>query len=235
MERLRKARRVLEEAEASYTSVPARAAPSVARDAVIAMLDPDTGRFRFDNSFDLVVAGALLVELAHEGRLEVSGTGRKTLVAARDSTPLGDRELDEALLTVATGFFGQKVARLVHFLPPPALFVIRLVTAGVLVQESRRRLGMFTVRRYRATTSAGRDELVAGLRSALLGESIPDERTALLISLLAAGGKLRHLVPRRSLREAMRRAEGILERVGEDERALVSAVGAAVLRANSSD
>lgn len=232
-ERLRRARRVLEEAEASQTSVAPRAERSLARDAVLAVLEPDTGRLRIDNSFDLVVAGAVLVELVHVGRLEVSGTGRTMGVTVRDPAPLGDPELDDALLTIATGVLGSRVRRLLPFLSQPSQLVSRLVSAGVLVEESHRRLAMFTVRRYRPTPAAGHDELLAALRSALLGESIPDERTALLVSLLAAGGKVHHLVPQRSSREARRRAAGVLERVGEDERLLVSEIAAAVTRANS--
>ena len=99
------------------------------------------------------------------------------------------------------------------------------------VDDSRRRLGMFTVRRYRPTPSAGRDELVARLRSALLGESVPDERTALLVSVLV-GVHWKLFVPKDQVNEAYRRAEEVRERIGEQEWAIVSAVQVAASNAD---
>jgi hypothetical protein len=229
VDRLRKARRFLEKSEASRASIPDRAAPSLARDAVIAAIDPDSGKIWNNAAF--AVPAALLVELAREGRLDVSGTGRKARVTLRDATPLGDPELDDALMAIGSGVFGQKVTRLVDVVPKTHQLVARLVDDGLIVEESRRRLGMFTVRRYRPAPSAGRDELVARLRSALLGESIPDERTALLISVLIdVHDKL--FVPRNRIAEARRRAKEILERIGADERAIVSAVAVAASNAD---
>ena len=220
-DRLRKARHFLEETEASRASVPDRGAPSLAQDAVVAAIDPDTGKIWNDASF--AVPGALLVELVREGRLQVSGTGKKARATVRDPAPLGDPELDDALTVVGSGVVGQKVTRLVGAVPKSHQLVQRLVAEGVIVEESHRRLGMFTTRRYQPAPAAGRDELVARIRSALLGESVPDERTALLISVLV-GVHTKLFVPKRRVGEARRRATEILERIGDDERAIVSAV-----------
>ena len=102
----------------------------------------------------------------------------------------------------------------------------------MIIEETHRRLGLFTVRRYHPTPAAGRDELVARLRSALLGEAIPDERTALLISALM-GVHLKLFVPRKRLREAYRRLEEISDRISDDERAIIAAVGVAASNADS--
>ncbi|WP_432478210.1 GOLPH3/VPS74 family protein [Nocardioides sp. GXQ0305] len=225
VERLRKARRFVTEAEAARESVPDRAAPSLATDAVIAALNPDDGKIWNNAAF--AVPGALLVELAHEGRLEVSGTGKKARATLRDATPLGDPELDDALTVVGSGVLGHKVTRLVGGVPHTDQLVRRLVADGILVEESQRRLGMFTVRRYQPGPSAHREQLVARLRSALLGESVPDRRTAMLIAVLVdVHPKL--FVPRKQVGEARRRAEEILERIGEAEQAIVSAVKVAM-------
>ncbi len=58
VDRLRKATRVLEEAEESHSATPRHGLPSIPRESVIAMLEPDKGKLR---------------ELVHEGRLAVSG------------------------------------------------------------------------------------------------------------------------------------------------------------------
>ena len=60
VERLRKARRFVEEAEAARDAVPGRAAPSLAQDAVVAALNPDDGKIWNNAAF--AVPAALLVE-----------------------------------------------------------------------------------------------------------------------------------------------------------------------------
>ncbi len=230
--RLSKARRHAHQTDERRSPVPDRAAPSLARDVVVALIDPGSGKL-WDNVRPLVAA-ALLVELAHEGRLEVSGTGKKVRVTVRDPAPSGDEELDDALLTVGSGAFGQKVVTLVGFLPDESEILRRLVAAGVVVEEPRRVLGVVPLRRYRTTPSAGREELVARVRSALLGESVPDERTALLVSVLDLATPLTRFVPRSEVGEADRRAREIRGRVGDAERAVMEAVQESMSRSDGS-
>lgn len=231
LNRMRKARRVLGDMEEQYASVPGRVEPSLARQAVIAAWDPDSSKFWPD--LDFVVAGALLVELEAEGRLEVSGTGKNVQVRLRDSKPFGTPDLDDALLTIGSGVFGQKVTRVRHFLPEDYEIVRRLVVDGVFLEESHRKLGMFPVRRYRPTPSAGHEELVARVRHTLLGESMPDERTALLVSVLDMGVHFKLFVPKSSVKEADRHAKEILERLGDSQRVLLSALREAWLNSDS--
>lgn len=224
-DRLRKARRVLQDAETARATVPPRSVPSLARDALVLALNPRTGKIWNDASF--TVPTALLVELTHEGRLSVSGTGKKVRATVRDPAPLGDPELDDALTVVGSGMFGQKVTRLVDVVPSTPQLLRRLVADGVLTVESRRLLGVIPVRRYRPTPAADRDRLVASLRSALMGESIPDERTALLIAVLVdVHWKL--FVPRHAVNDAFRRAPELLDRIGPQERAIVEAARVAL-------
>ena len=102
--RLRRARRVAEE---RFASARGRATPSLAHDVVVALIRPD--KRKLWHPVDPVVSAALLVELVQEGRLVVSGTGRKVRVDVRDRAPLGDSELDDALATVIAGLLGTKV------------------------------------------------------------------------------------------------------------------------------
>lgn len=227
--RLRRARRFLEQVESSHTAVPRRAAPSLARDALVLALDPGSGKVW--NQARFTVPAALLVELVVEGRLEVSGSGRKARVSLRDPSPLGDRELDDALVTIGTGVFGQRVTTLVGVVPQSRELLRRLVADGVITEEARRVLGLVTVRRYRPTPAAGRDALVTRVRGALLGESVPDERTALLVSVLVDVHP-KVFVPRERLREARRRSAEIRERACDDVRAVLSAVLEAATRSD---
>ncbi len=227
LERIRKATRVFEEAEKSHTSAPRRPTPSIAREAVLAMLDPEKGTLR--TNADFVVAAALLLELVQDGRLEVSGEGRKVRVTVVDPTPLGDRVLDDALLTIQTGVFGTKVRRLISFLPSSADVLRRLGADGTTIEEKHRTFGIFPGRRYRATPGSGRDEIVGRLRGALLGESVPDVRTTLLLSALDVGVPWKLFVPRDRVEEADRRAQEVRERIGEGQRTVFSAVQQALV------
>lgn len=197
-----------------------RAAPSLAHDIVVAMLHPTTGKL---GQPSIVAQMALLLELTHEGRLEVAGTGKDTRSTVRDPTALGDPELDTALRRIQTVANGERVSRQVGILQSRLGIAQGLVERGEFVDETHKRLGVLTVRRLRATPAAGRDEIVARVRSVLLGESVPDDRTAALIALVNVGLPLTFFVPRQDAKAARRRAEECITRLSEAERTVFSA------------
>ena len=222
-ERVGRAVTFLQAAEPAYDSVPDRRVPSLARELLVATIDPATGKIW--NNARYAVPTAALVELAYEGRLDVAVYGRKRKVklSLRDAAPLGDPELDDAMLTIGSGFLGSRLTMLVDSMPQTEQFLRRLVKEGAVVEETHRRFGI-TTRRYRTTPSSGREQIAARIRSALLGESIPDDRTARLISsLVDVDPKV--FVEKPRVGEARRRAEEIRASIGEDERAIVHAVG----------
>ena len=214
------------------TPVPERAAPSLAQEALLCSIEPSRGRLWDTASY--AVAAALLLELSREGRLEVSGTGRKTRVTVLDAHPFGNHELDRSLALLAAAQPGSRLTRDVPLLPGAQMMATRLVSRGLIHEETHRRLGLLTARRLNPTPAAGRDAVVSRVRSALLGESLPDDRTALLISVFEVGVPVRFFVPRGRTREADRRAVDIREGIGADGRALLSAV-IAVQDKNSGD
>ncbi len=65
--------------------------------------------------------------------------------------------------------------------------------------------------------------MLSRLRGVLLGESVPDPRTALLGSALDGGGPSELCVPRGRVEEADRHAEEVRKRTGEVQRAIFSA------------
>lgn len=221
-ERVGKAITFLQEAEEAYDAAPDRGVPSIARDLLLATIDPTTGKIW--NNAAYAVPTAVLLELSYEGRLDVSVTGRKRKVhlSLRDVTPLGNPELDDAMLTIGAGLLGRRLSVLVGSMPQTAEILRRLVGEGLVVEEAHRRMGI-TTRRYRTTSSSARDEIVTRIRAALLGESVPDDRTALLIaSLVDVHPKV--FVDKLQVREARRRRAAIVEQIGEDERAILHAV-----------
>lgn len=198
-----------------------RAAPSLVHDIVVAMLNPDTGKLVQSS---LVAQAAILLELTHEGRLEVTGTGKDTRSTVRDATSLGNPELDTALRRIQTVANGQRVTRQVAILQSDLVIAQGMVTQGEFVEETRSRLGLFSVRRLRATPAAGRDEIVARVRSVLLGEAVPDDRTSALVALVNFGLPLKLFVPRQEAKAARRRAEEAIKRLSDAEQTIFSAV-----------
>ena len=202
-----------------------RTVAPLARQALLAAINPATGR-RWNNNAKYVVAAAVLLELAHEGRFTVSGTGKALRYTLRDSTPLGDPVLDEALQSLDAAGFGKELARYVSVMPSDDRVIEQLVGQGLLVDETHRVLGVLPRRRLLPTATAGREEAVARIRSALLGEAVPDERTALLVVALHVGIPCSLFVPRGRVREADRRRDELLASIGDDVRAVVMAVRA---------
>lgn len=119
--------------------------------------------------------------------------------------------------------------RQVDALPRPEHLIERLIADGLLVEEERM-TGRLFKRRRPHLTAAGRDGPAARVRAVLLGEAVPDERTALLVAALDVAMPTKLLVPKDRVKEADRRMREIAAGIGEAERALISAVRAARAR-----
>lgn len=140
-------------------------------------------------ALDYGLAGALLLELALAGRIEVAD-GR---LVVTDPTPVGQRQLDDALARI--GADGKRrppkdwIGRLAKDLPEQVLD--GLVTAGVLHRESDRVLWIFPRTRYPSPAGA-EPEVEARARqrmvAAVAANGPVDGRTAALIGLAKAVG-----------------------------------------------
>ncbi|KAB1155958.1 GOLPH3/VPS74 family protein [Micromonospora sp. DT46] len=145
-------------------------------------------------TLDYGLAGALLLELTLAGRVEVADDR----LVVTDPTPVGQRQLDDALTRIATEPKRRKpkdwVSRLAKDLPEQVLD--GLVTAGVLRRDSDKVLWIFPRTRYPSTTGAepavetqARQRMVA----AVAADGPVDGRTAALIGLVRAVGLDRKL------------------------------------------
>lgn len=227
LERLLKAFGFADEPLISPTPVPARTTPSLAHEALLVCVNPVTGKL-WDHTRHIWYA-ALLIELAHEGRLQVTGSGKATRHTLIGSSLLGDPDLDKALTNLELYRPGRKTMRQVDALPRPEHLIEQLIADGLLVEEERMTGGFFKRRRLHLT-AAGRDEPAARVRAVLLGEAVPDERTALLVAALNVAMPSKFLVPKDRVKEADRRMREIAAGIGEAERALISAMRAARAR-----
>ncbi|MBB2908798.1 hypothetical protein FHS43_000044 [Streptosporangium becharense] len=176
---------------------------------------------------DAALGGALLAELAVEGRIDLAD--RK--VTVRDTTPLGDEELDAALERIAAESKPRKPEWWVQRFNSGKLrkrLLARLAERGVLREEQRRILGIFPSTRYPESDP----EIERGIRErvrGVLAGADPDERTAVLIAVLHAAKIDRKAFPDARKERIKEITEG--DWAGEAVSKTIAAVNAAVMTA----
>ena len=155
------------------------------------------------------VGGALLLDLALRDRL------RLEVDVPRASTQrTGDQLLDEIARQLRDGPRRRKLKRWVGKIGTTARrdqVRDRLVAQGLLVEQRRKTLGMFTVTRHRLTDPAEVDRLSGEVRRVLAGDRPPDDRTTALVALVGATAILDRLVPRGERGAARDRAKELAE------------------------
>lgn len=136
------------------------------------------------SALEYALAGALLMELALLGRIDTDT--QALAVISGEST--GDPLLDDALATLRAESTPQNVTYWLRKFAQPSMnvkerAVAGLVNKGILRQEKRKLLWVFSVRRYPMVDQREAKEVRTRLRDLILGNDIPDPRDAVLISL----------------------------------------------------
>jgi hypothetical protein len=184
----------------------------LAEDLLLIFLDDEKGSDQASWGGDPGLAGALLLDLtrAHalderDGKLvAVPGAApdHPLLAAAHAAIADDDKQRD------AKGWVG----RLPKVLKPLRERVAeRLVETGVLIEERRKRLGLFTTTRFPQADGAPEAALRERLRAILLTERQPTEHDAMLIALLTPYDQIKRLVPKDRRKDAARRAKEVAE------------------------
>ncbi|MEU8069319.1 GPP34 family phosphoprotein [Micromonospora sp. NPDC049151] len=189
------------------------------------------------------LAGAVLLELALAGRVEVAD---KRLVVT-DPAPTGVPLLDEALATVGTGRARKPkdwIGKLARGLPDRVLG--GLVDAGVLRRESGKVLLVFPRTRYPSPTGAQPPAETAArqrMAAALTTDGPVDARTAALLTLTRAVGldrKIFRELPRQRVKARIEEiaagdwaSDAARKAIEEMQAALLVASTAAVAAASS--
>lgn len=169
------------------------ASPTLAEDLLLLLFDPRDGVFHGEGvPLFHVLAGAVLVDLAEQDRVEVAATPtwRGRPVTARGDAPPADALLRPTWERVARS--PVDVQQLIVETGPvlrPAT-VDRLVERGHLRRERRKVLGLLPVTALADGGTPRRAELVAAVRATLVDGAEPDARTAALAGLLSASGSL---------------------------------------------
>ena len=187
----------------------------IAEDLLLLLLDDEKGTLAASDKVQPLMGGALLLELALAGRVEVAEKTRlwSTAKIAVTGPPLGEPVLDEALATVAEK--PRSAQDLVNRLGKGTRdrLLERLVGDGLVERREGRVLGLFPRTTWPARDARHEESVRALLQGVLVQRLTPDSRTAALVALLAAIDHAHKVVDRGDVpaREVKARAKEISE------------------------
>ena len=173
----------------------------IAEDVLLLLLHDDKGR-PVASHVPTVLGGALLVELALAGTVEVAertGVWRSAKVRTTSAPPPADPLLARAHRTVADR---QRSAQdLVGRLGKGAVDELaeRLAGRGILRREQGRMLGLVPVTRWPTADPSREEEVRRELTAVLVQGAEPSQRTAAIVGLLAAAGQAHKVVDHQGL------------------------------------
>lgn len=210
----------------------------LAEDILLLLTEDQTGKVVVDTStLELALAGAVLLELALAGRVDVAGPGEAVKpgrVVVRDASPAGDPLLDAALARIA-GVSPRKPDSLLSTLKKGLVDEVRarLVHRGILRWEQGRVLGIFPTNRWPAEDSRHEDTVRRALFDVLVTGRTPTAVEAGIVSILLAVDKVHVVFPGTGLarRELKARAKAISQGsfASEAVRKAIEAINAAVM------
>ncbi len=179
---------------------------------MLLLLDDKGGRFVDAPSVSLeyALAGAVLMDLALEGRID---TDPERLFVI-DPTPLEEGLLDPTLDRIAqsvemrdTGYWISQTAAYAGDIHE--LSLARLVERGILKREDDRFMWVFQTRRYPIIDNKTVREVKLRIMEVLFSDEIPDARDIVIISLADACGIFRGIFSSRELEGAGQRIDQV--------------------------
>ena len=185
---------------------------SIAETFALQLLDRGSGRFRHGTLFSIspALAGAVLMELAARGRIDLENPA----VSVLDPTPVGDDVLDQSLDLIASAKKTRRVAHWVRRLSKSAKLIWRdalrkLCQRGILERRESKFLGLVPVRRYHVKDGRTDQMIRERLTEAARGPSPPAGQDFSVVILLESSGHLRRLLPKKDLKAARKRVRQI--------------------------
>jgi len=177
---------------------------------LLLLLDDDSGAMKrvAPNVMELLVAGAILMDLALRGRLDCD---LQRLVVV-DPTPVGEEILDGPLAEIAEAADEADARTWVVRLSARSKQVqeaalARLVERGILRVEDRSFLWVFGSRRYPMVDDREEREVKLRILDVLLSDRIPAPRDVALICLADASNAFQVILSAQELRHAAARIE----------------------------
>lgn len=208
----------------------------IAEDLLLLLTDDSSGKHLVDGTtLDLGLAGAVLLELAMSGAVDITGPGeqvRPGRVVVRSETPIDDPLLDEAVQrTRAAGPRKPQelLPKLAKGLRP--MLLARLTDRGILRAEDGWVLWIFPTQSWPAADSSHEAQVRAALYEVLVTGRPARDREAALVSLLHAIGSVAKVVGGAPASELKQRAKAIAEGefAGKAVREAIQAVNTAVM------
>ena len=189
--------------------------PRFAEEILLLILDNDDGDVMSAmpaQSLDTLLAGALLMDLALEHRIDTD-LERVILV---DATPVGDDLLDSVLADIAEAdeqraidYWLERTATRGDEIRETAM--ASLVEQGIVRSEESLVFSLTSrvrrSRRYPVNDGTATEEVQFRIMRLLFSDDIPDPRDIVIISLAAAGGVFQRLLSREELAEARERID----------------------------
>lgn len=204
---------------------------TLGEEAMLLALDDVSGAAKDRASAGWAVAGGTLLELALAGRVAVED-GR---LVVSDPTPTGDALLDGRLARIEEWTRRDSKAKPGDWLAKDQAKAVEaaiesLCARGIVVEERRRTLGIFTTRRYPEADGSVERALRHRLEDVVLHGAEPDERTTGLIALLHATRLYAQAFPEVPRKRVEPRMEAIAEGqwVGDDVRTAIKDMQAVI-------
>ncbi|MFE7776627.1 GPP34 family phosphoprotein [Streptomyces sp. NPDC057445] len=169
---------------------------TLAEEITLLSLDDGSGAAKERQAAGWAVAGGILLELVMSRRISVAD-GR---LEVTDAAPTGIELLDGRLEQLAAWSKGGRKRKVNDWLTKDqskavAAAVGSLCARGLVVEERRKALGIFPVRRYPEADGSVERELRARLTAVVLEGDRPDDRTSGLVALLHGAGLHRLAFP----------------------------------------
>lgn len=188
----------------------------IAEDLLLLLLDDETGAQRASASTDTLLGGALLVQLAADGLVQLQPAQSRWRsdddVVPAPGAATGDPLLQQSLSRVA-----ERPRAAKDLLGPLGKgmrdeLLGRLADRGILERQDDKVMGMFSRTRWPAVDSAHEHEVRHHIGQALVHGQLPDQRSAALVALLLGADEL-DVIDRegRPRKEIKRRAKEIAE------------------------
>ena len=187
---------------------------SLCEQLLLLLLNSD-GRPVAGRTTGYLLAGALLADLALRGRVDIAGPGELVQpgrVLVRGTMPTGDALLDTALDRVRT-HQGAEPSTVIGPLSRGTrnAALERLTAAGIVRVSSRNVLGLFPVRSWPLVHPWHAARARLAVQATVEHGSSPDTETAMLISLLLAGGVLHNVQPTTDRRAQTLRVQQLVQ------------------------
>lgn len=188
----------------------------IAEDLLLLLLDDDKGTANVSVDLNPVLGGAVLIQLALAGAVDIGE--KQSIWASARVHPVPGVALDDQVLVDAAAVVAEKersaqdlVGRLGKGLRDR--LADRLTAVGMLERREAKILGVFPSTRWPAADRTHQEAVRRDLVSVLVSGNEPDPRTGAIVALLHAIGRAHKSVPHEGLssREVRARAKEIAD------------------------